>query len=94
MIHIESNGSKWFGQAPDDIPTLLGVLNDPQYTLETWTGNPVRKVSPGVATFFGNFREVSHVFNITTDEPTVIRDMVAAIRANRARRFAKAKKGN
>lgn len=81
---ITSNGSKWAGEAPDDIDTLIGVLGT--HMLERWTGNPVRKIAPGTVRFFGNFHDLSHVFNITTDDPDIIRRLVAAIRANRARR--------
>lgn len=35
--------------------------------------------------FFGNFFKLSHVFNIETNDPAVIRPLVKAIRANQRR---------
>lgn len=35
--------------------------------------------------FFGNFANVSHVFNIDTDEPELVATLTAAIRANQKR---------
>ncbi len=82
---ITSNGSKWAGEAPDTIETLMEVLQ--RNTLQRWTGNPVRKIAPDTVRFFGNFHEVSHVFNVTTDDPAIIAPLVRLIRENRARRF-------
>ena len=99
---IQSNGSRWLGQEPDSVETLLEVLGreplDP--TLEefgnfideldrpaTW---PDEKVPPefegkGMTRFFGNFAKLSHVFNIDTNDPEVVRGLTVAIRDNQKR---------
>ena len=77
-MQIISNGSKWSGEAPDPIETLLEVLAteilDP--TFELHSGFIHKEGSMTRA--FGNFRHVSHVFNVvgTTAEMAPI---VAAI---------------
>ena len=45
---------------------------------------PLHPDHPGALSFFGNFYGVSHVFNITTDQPEIIEQLTAAIRANQA----------
>jgi hypothetical protein len=97
---IISNGSKWAGEAPDTIETLLRVLDTDilDKSFEKY-GNFITK-SPKYAesfyaelgtnpantyNFFGNFRTVSHVFNIATDEIEVIKKLRKAIRANQKR---------
>ncbi len=64
-MHIESNGSKWAGQAPDTVEQLLDVLKretlDPSFER---FGRFFYESSPNW-TAFGNFLTVSHVFNIT-----------------------------
>lgn len=40
--------------------------------------------SPGMVRFWGNFHELSHVFQIDTDEPEMIERLTNAIRANQA----------
>lgn len=78
---IMSNGSKWAGEPPDDIPTLLGVLAE----------HPLRRTRGGFITtdkaigtvrFSGNFADVSHAFNIETDDPEIIESVTAAMRKN------------
>jgi len=96
MINIQSNGSKWAGQAPDSIEKLLEVLAE--YTLDPSFENYGNFITPdpvawdtlkplypaGTVSFFGNFRGISHVFNIDTDEPKIIDALTRAIRANQA----------
>ena len=79
---IISNGSKWYGEAPDSIDKLLEVLKD--NTLDprfSEYGNFI--IADGVSVrFFGNFLNLSHVFNIRTDDPSVIAKLTRAIREN------------
>lgn len=79
---ILSNGSKWAGQAPDDLATLLDVLG--RHPLEGYFAPFVRldPASPDRVRFFGNFATVSHVFRIVTDDPEVIASLAAAIVLN------------
>ena len=96
MLEIQSNGSKWFGQKPDTIEELIEVLNtyaldptfedcgnfynpNPQYLKKEYA-----EKYKGCSSFFGNFAEISHVFNITTDEPEIIRRLVEAINNNKS----------
>lgn len=94
---ILSNGSKWAGQNPDSIDTLLGVLDtemlDPVF--EQYHCYQPHRYEPalrsddsdinrwvGAASYFGNFRTVSHVFNIITFDQEVIDALNKAIRKN------------
>jgi hypothetical protein len=91
---IISNGSKWAGEEPDSIDTLLDVLakHPLDRTFEAY-GNFVLR-DPQMADgsrdvgrthFFGNFLTLSHVFSIRTDEQDVIDKLTAAIQANKLR---------
>lgn len=96
MIMIQSNGSKWYGQEPDSIERLIEVLSehtlDPTFenygsfiTPDPIACNTYKPLYPkGTYQFFGNFRGVSHVFNIATDEPEIIEKLSTAIRANQS----------
>lgn len=79
---ITSNGSKWHGEAPDSIDKLLEVLKentlDPRFSEY---GNFIMAEGQTVR-FFGNFLNLSHVFNIRTDDPVVIAKLTRAIREN------------
>jgi hypothetical protein len=83
---IVSNGSKWAGEAPDTIETLIEVLKahmlDPGFSEYA---NFIRTTGKGEVHFFGDFRRLSHVFNIHTDEPKVIARLTRAIRENMRR---------
>jgi len=46
---------------------------------------PMYPDNPAMLNFFGNFLRVSHVFNITTDDPVIIAKLRKAIRANKKR---------
>lgn len=87
---IISNGSKWAGDSPDTIDDLLAVLGthalDRTFEPEQF-GNFIfqHDKQPGITCFFGNFAELSHVFNIDTDDQNVIDLLTAAIRANQQR---------
>jgi hypothetical protein len=85
MINIMSNGSKWMGENPDTIEKLCEVLkNYPlDRTFEDY-GNFI--ITDGVTTtFFGNFLNLSHVFNIITDEIEIIELLTGLILENRKR---------
>ena len=82
---IISNGSKWAGEAPDIIDDLLEVLaSQPLDRRFEMSGNFIEPFN-GETRFWGNFLTVSHVFNIDTDEPDVIKRLTAAIRENQQR---------
>ena len=85
MIEIRSNGSKWMGQAPDPVEVLIDVLGRERLNYEMFSQAPTFESveAGGVVHFFGNFLGVSHVFNIRTDEPDLIRQLRQAIAANR-----------
>ena len=90
---INSNGSKWYGDEQDSIETLIEVLG--KHPLDRGFeayGNFIAVDPPLIkgdnmrgTNFFGNFLTVSHVFNIDTDDPEVIRKLTAAIRENQKR---------
>lgn len=93
---ITSNGSKWAGEQPDNIETLLAVLAEHPLdrVFESYgnfvTPNPVNMRGepvggPGSVSFFGNFHTVSHVFNIDTNDVDVTERLTAAIRENQKR---------
>lgn len=73
---IESNGSRWNGEAPATLADLLALLEREQLDADMtdFSRTTVR----------GNFRNVSHVFNVsgTADE---MRELVAAVIRNLAR---------
>ena len=84
---IKSNGSKWAGEAPDNIETLLQVLKthrlDSTFAQRKY-GNFFYRMGDGLFNAFGNFKDVSHVFNIegTLEELQVL---ARAIKENRKR---------
>lgn len=84
---IHSNGSKFAGEPLDTIDQLLTVLaNHPlDSTFEEYGNFIQRDRSSDTVRYFGNFRTVSHVFSITTDDPRTIRRLSRAIRANQRR---------
>lgn len=92
---ILSNGSKYAGQAPDPLEKLFEVFEqtplDPTFErygdfaqrvkgelAEHYGVNPDRAML-----FWGNFYELSHGFNIYTDEPETIVKLLAAIQENK-----------
>lgn len=81
-MNIISNGSKWAGESPDTLETLLEVLTreplDPSF--EKY-GNFVLKDRSPVIRVWGNFFALSHVFSIdgTAEE---LAPLIAAIRLN------------
>lgn len=83
---IISNGSKWAGEAPDSVETLLAVLAEhPLDRRFEEYGNFIFAYDAQHTRFWGNFFTLSHVFNIDTDEPEMAERLTAAIRANQQR---------
>lgn len=89
---INSNGSKWSGQNPDSIETLLNVLDsnalDPAFE-EYGDFYEMRPMLMGGSMsahkhhFFGNFFDVSHVFNIDTDDDIIAKRIIQAVWKNK-----------
>ena len=74
---VESNGSKWNGQLPDMPDKLLEVLA--AHKLNDWAHYEVH--ASGRVRVFGNFEDVSHVFNIETRDPILADLLLAGLRA-------------
>jgi len=90
-MRIISNGSKWAGEEPDSLETLLEVLRsetlDPRF--EEY-GSFVTRTNDGKVRIFGNFLTVSHVFNIEGTEAELA-EAIHAIEANtRSERYLRA----
>ena len=92
MLEIQSNGSKWAGQEPDNIEVLLEMLaKEPlDRTYEDCFYYPLEddfrkrhNYPEGTIAFSGNFFKYSHVFNIRTDELSIIKQLTQAIEANK-----------
>ncbi len=101
---IISCGSRWGGEEPATVDELLAALAtealDPRFEefggfidLCPIAANSERQLLPdGWVQFHGNFQTVSHVFQIVTNDPAMIAELTAAIRANQAsERYAVAK---
>jgi hypothetical protein len=87
---ILSNGSKYAGEAPENVEFLLALLaNEPLDRKFEAYGNFAQNLGnegrPGAVRFFGNFFTCSNVFRIDTDDPTLIERLLAAIRVNQLR---------
>ena len=96
---IESNGSKWAGQEPDSIDVLLDILSkEPLDATFEQYGNFFTRlhstdfIKPesehakewaGCMHFFGNFKNLSHVFSIKTFDQDVIVKLIDAIENNK-----------
>ena len=82
---IHNNGSKWAGQAPDSVDKLLSVLQEYPLdrTFEDY-GNFIQRDGKTVR-FWGNFYNLSHVFQIDTDDPDLISRLSGAVRDNQKR---------
>jgi hypothetical protein len=98
MTEIISNGSKWAGEKPDSIKHLVKVLSShviedrfffkfkekhDKGKFEWVVLCPITKdKETGCYHFFGNFEDLSHVFNIKTDDQKVIKMLKTAIMNN------------
>src|SRR5262249_4361699 len=91
MLLIRWNGSKWAGEAPDPLETLLQRMKE--HAIEPfWLAGDMCEdaaidsetglASPTVRHFGGNFVTYSHAFGIETDEPETIAKLRAAIADN------------
>jgi len=91
---IRSNGSKFAGEQPDTIETLLQVLKDhPLDRSFEACGNFIQhEPITGNVRFFGNFVTVSHVFSIDSTEADVIQSLTLAIQANQRRKDYRAQR--
>lgn len=81
---IYSNGSKWAGEEPDTIDTLLATLDSETLDPKFERYGDFHYQEGGSHWFFGNFQSASHVFRIETTDQDVIDKLVAAIDANKA----------
>lgn len=92
MIHINSNGSRWGGCEPGELPELFAALaTEPLHprfdryscpAVSYRTGEPIHSDAPNAIRFYGNFFTVSHVFSVDTDDPETIAALTAAIDRN------------
>jgi hypothetical protein len=84
-MQIISNGSKWAGQAPDTIDTLIDVLGretlDPRFE-DYGDFISTSESDPTFVWVFGNFQTVSHVFNISGSREELV-GVIQAIEANK-----------
>jgi hypothetical protein len=95
MLEIKSNGSKWYGQEPDSIETLLDAFS--KYTLDPrfenygdfvnlnpqWLNRVNAEKYAGCASIFGNFMNGHGVFNIITDDQELIAKIAALVNQNK-----------
>lgn len=96
---IVSNGSKFAGQENDSIESLLKVLEtetldrsfeaygnfineNPRYCSQ-YGGHNHTSEYEGLTAIFGNFHTCSHVFNIKTNDPQIIKNLTNAINKNK-----------
>jgi len=79
---IRSNGSKWYGEEPDNIETLLGVLAECKLDERHFDGFIHHDAGYREVYFFGNFEDVSHVFSIHSNDPAVVAPLTKAIVSN------------
>lgn len=87
-VHTEiiSNGSHMAGSGPSSIDDLKTALKE--YALDRrfeMCGNFHQDEGFGVTRFFGNFFNLSHVFQIRTNDAELIASLVALIAANKQR---------
>jgi hypothetical protein len=82
-MEIISNGSKWAGEEPDSLETLIEVLTNGKDVLDSTFENYGNFIweENGVWNAFGNFETVSHVFNITGTAEE-LRPLAEAIQKN------------
>lgn len=83
-VTIHSNGSRWAGEKPAPLSELFEALDDHVLdpTFERY-GNFVYELPDGATRFWGNFTELSHVFEIDVeDDEMIVYALTEAIRAN------------
>lgn len=80
---IVSNGSKHYGEQPEQLAVLLDLLQrEPLDRRFEKFGGFIRDVYGFYTQFLGNFLNTSHVFCICTNEPEVVAALTVAIAAN------------
>lgn len=82
---IRSCGSTWGGERPKSLNSLMVALVSSPLDRRFMDYGKFASHNGDTWHFFGNFLELSHVFNITTDDPIVIETLRAAIRRNQHR---------
>jgi hypothetical protein len=85
-VIIRSNGSKWAGEKPDNLQALEKRLK--KHPVADFTGvyglqRGLAKVKYPSWQIVGNFKTVSAVFNVYTDEPKVYRKLKGLIYRNK-----------
>ena len=82
-ISIHSNGSKWAGEEPDSIETLLSILEKYDLDLRSFAACGFINFSDGKVVLQGNFITLSHVFHIEgLEEAPSIKALMCAIESN------------
>lgn len=85
-MEIRSNGSKWAGESPDSVETLLGILKrEPLDSTFEKFGNFFYRLPDNRYHAFGNFRNRSHGFDII-GEREEMEPLRVAIRQNQKRK--------
>jgi hypothetical protein len=94
IVVINHNGSRWAGEEPADLAELLDLLaTTPLRPDFEQYGNFITEqaisctddkplFAPGFVKFWGNFFQLSHGFDIITNDPAAIAELTEAIRAN------------
>jgi len=70
---INSNGSKWAGQSPDGLEVLEKRLKENKLDLHSFAKCGFVSYHDENVTLFGNFLDISHVFNIEGYRPNLRR---------------------
>ena len=83
MVDIRYNGSRWYGQQPDTLEGLYEVLRTEPLRPDYSNFSCEVDNHPGQVQFSGNFANVSHAFNIITDDSEVISTLSRLIEENR-----------
>lgn len=82
---IISNGSKWAGESPDPIEALFQRLQehalDPRF--EACGDFLFNDEEKGFVHAWGNFYELSAVFDVRTNDPAIVRRLGELIRVNK-----------
>ena len=91
-VRIISNGSKWAGEKPDNLSMLYKRLkeNTLDPTFEDY-GNFFYRLQNGSFTAFGNFLDISHVFNIVGNLKEMLSIAKAIKEAKKKPEYIKAK---
>ena len=82
MTNVIANGSRWWGEGNGDLDELFEVLAN--HPLRACFDPYEMVLDNGVSVFLGNF-DVSHVFNVATDDPEMVVRLRGAIEANQNR---------